>query len=215
MLFNIQKYNEILDYINVNNKNYLKIVAISKNHEKKAILEAIEYGIRVFGENRVQEATNKFLFLKKIYNDIDLHLTGPLQTNKVKTALKIFDCFQTLDRKKLVKEFKKYPEIIKNKRFFVQINIGEEENKNGVSLKEADSFISYCQSELNTKIDGLMCIPPMNEKPKKFFLKLKEIALRNNIKNLSMGMSSDYKVGISCGATYLRLGTILFGERVL
>ena len=188
-------------------------MAVSKNQTISSIKEAIDKGVLIFGENRVQEANIKFSALRGERKDIELHLTGPLQTNKVKAALKIFDIFQTLDRKKLVLEFLKHPEDIKKKKFFVQINIGKEDNKSGIYPDEANEFIEYCKNDAKMNISGLMCIPPENEIPDKYFGELREIAKQNDIKELSMGMSSDYERGIVSGATIVRVGTYLFGKR--
>jgi len=214
MSFNQRFYREIKQNIaNISEKN-IKIVAISKNHPLKSVEDAIGFGIRVFGENRVQEATNKFLNFKNIHKDLELHLTGPLQTNKVSKALQIFDVFQTLDREKLAKEFVKFSDIAKSKTFYIQVNIGKESGKSGISPELADDFIKYCTKDLNLNISGLMCIPPIDENPREFFLFLKKIAKKNNLENLSMGMSGDYLEGVKCGATCIRVGTLLFGERV-
>jgi pyridoxal phosphate enzyme (YggS family) len=212
MGFKTVKYKEIEDFIKKSNKK-TKIVAISKNHPIEEVINAIKSGVTIFGENKVQEAQSKFLDLKREYNNLELHLTGPLQTNKVKSALELFDCFQTIDREKLVKEFKKHLSKIREKKFFIQVNIGNEENKSGISPIAADEFIKYFYNELKIEAYGLMCIPPNYHDPEPYFLELKKIAQRNNIKNLSMGMSADYKIGIVNDATYIRVGTILFGER--
>ena len=213
MPFNYSKYQEIASYIDKKSTISTKIVAVSKNHEVFAIQEAIGNGVRMFGENRVQEAILKFKPLKKTFLDLELHLTGPLQTNKVKLALSIFDIFQTLDREKLAREFIKYPLEIKNKKFFIQVNIGKEENKSGIDPKQTKDFVNYCKNELSLNIIGLMCIPPINEDAQDYFIMLKKIAQENNLKNLSMGMTSDYKKAIINGATHIRVGTALFGKR--
>ena len=213
MTFNIAEYNKINSFIEKNSKKTVKIIAISKNHPISAIEKAVSDGVRIFGENRVQEAINKFNIIKTQYEDLELHLTGSLQTNKVKQALEIFDTFQTLDRVKLALEFSKYPNIIKNKFFFVQINTGAEINKSGISLGEANKFIKYCKFDLKINVVGLMCIPPVKENPTNHFNLLKKIAFENNLFHLSMGMSSDYKEGVLSGATYVRVGTKLFGSR--
>ena len=189
------------------------MVAVSKNHSVESIKTAINSGIRIFGENRVQEAEKKFTSLKSKFQNIELHLTGPLQTNKVKNAIKIFDLFQTLDREKLAKEFSKHTEFIKNKTFFIQVNIGGEKTKSGILPEIADDFIIYCRHDLKLNIAGLMCIPPINKNPKFYFKNLNDIAKRNNINHLSMGMSNDYIDGLKCGASYIRVGTLLFGNR--
>ena len=215
MPFNKQKYIEISDFIEKKSEKSTKIIAVSKNHPITSIEEALKFGINLFGENRVQEAIEKYKPLKELYSKIELHLTGPLQTNKVKQALSIFDVFQTLDREKLAKEFCKHLETINKKSFYVQINIGNEETKSGIKVSEANNFIEYCKFDLKMNIVGLMCIPPINEDPTNFFLSLGEIAKIYKLKNLSMGMSADYKVAIKCGATHIRVGTSLFGSRNL
>ena len=211
-MFNFNEYQKILKNIDFLGKK-TEIVAISKNHPFDDVEKAISCGLRVFGENRVQEAKHKFEELKKKNNNIKLHLTGPLQTNKVKNAIKIFDLFQTLDREKLAKEFSKHTESIKNKIFFIQVNIGEEETKSGILPNVADDFIIYCRQDLKLNIAGLMCIPPINKNPTFYFKNLNDIAKRNNINHLSMGMSNDYVDGLKCGASYIRVGTLLFGNR--
>ena len=212
MTFNPSNYQQILKNISKYGTKNVQMVAISKNHSIASIEKAINSGIRIFGENRVQEAEKKFLNLKKNFQDLELHLTGPLQTNKVKNAIKIFDLFQTLDREKLANEFSKHKESIKNKAFFIQVNIGKEKTKSGIMPEVADNFIEYCNHDLKLNILGLMCIPPIDKNPIFYFKKLNDIAKRNNIINLSMGMSKDYVDGLRCGASYIRVGTLLFVE---
>ena len=213
MTFNPSNYQQILKNISKYSTKNVKMVAISKNHSIASIEKAINSGIRIFGENRVQEAEKKFLNLKSSYQDLELHLTGPLQTNKVKDAIKIFDLFQTLDREKLAKEFSKHAELIKDKVFFIQVNIGKEKTKSGIFPEEADDFIRYCKQDLKLNITGLMCIPPIDKNPKIYFNNLNDIAKNNNLIHLSMGMSGDYIDGLKCGASYIRVGTLLFGNR--
>ena len=213
MTFNSSNYLQILENISKYSTKNVKMVAVSKNHSVQSIKTAINSGIRIFGENRVQEAEKKFTNLKSKFQNIELHLTGPLQTNKVKNAIKIFDLFQTLDREKLAKEFSKHTEFIKNKTFFIQVNIGGEKTKSGILPEIADDFIIYCRQDLKLNIAGLMCIPPINKNPKFYFKNLNDIAKRNNINHLSMGMSNDYIDGLKCGASYIRVGTLLFGNR--
>ena len=143
---------------------------------------------------------------------MELHLTGPLQTNKVKDAVKLFDIFHTLDREKLAKEFSKVGGI-ENKKFFIQVNTGKEKTKSGIYLEELNQFVNYCKIDLSLNIIGLMCIPPINDDPKKHFSLLAENAKKNNLPHLSMGMSTDYIDAIELNATYVRIGTALFGER--
>ena len=211
-MFDFKKYQELQDFIRKNDK-ITKIVAISKNHSKESVIEALKHGVRIFGENKVQEAKKKFTELFKQYPNLELHFTGSLQTNKVKSALHIFQVFQTLDRERLANEFLKFPNLTKHKKFFIQVNTGKESNKNGVMPNETKDFIRFCLDELKLNIIGLMCIPPIAEDPKLHFTLLQKIAIENNINQLSMGMSSDYKDAIMLNATYIRLGTILFGER--
>ena len=211
-MFNFVKYQEIQDFIRKNEK-IAKIVAISKNHSKESIIEALEHGVRTFGENKVQEAKKKFSELVKQYPNLELHFTGSLQTNKVKLALQVFHVFQTLDRERLANEFLKFPDLTKNKKFFIQVNTGQESNKSGIMPKETKDFFRYCKDELKLNIIGVMCIPPIAESPKLHFMLLKKIARENNIAQLSMGMSDDYAEAIKLNATHIRLGTILFGKR--
>tara|TARA_Y100000768_G_scaffold351126_1_gene301817 strand:- start:32 stop:685 length:654 start_codon:yes stop_codon:yes gene_type:complete len=213
MSFISSNYQQILENISKYGTKNAKMVAVSKNHSVESVKIAINSGIRIFGENRVQEAEKKFLNLKNIFQDLELHLTGPLQTNKVKNAIKIFDLFQTLDREKLANEFSKHKESIKNKIFFIQINIGKEKTKSGILPEEADGFIKYCKQDLKLNITGLMCIPPIDKNPTFYFKNLNDIAKRNSLIHLSMGMSSDYIDGLKCGASYIRVGTLLFGNR--
>ena len=213
MTFNSLNYQQILENISKYGNKKVKMVAVSKNHSVESIKTAINSGIRIFGENKVQEAEKKFTNLKKTFQNLELHLTGPLQTNKVKNAIKIFDLFQTLDREKIAKEFSKHSESIKNKIFFIQVNIGGEKTKSGILPEIADEFIIYCRQDLKLNVTGLMCVPPIDKNPTLYFKNLNDIAKRNNINHLSMGMSNDYVHGLKCGATYVRVGTLLFGNR--
>ena len=211
-MFNFKKYQEIQDFIRKHQK-ISKIVAISKNHPKESVIEALKHGVRIFGENRVQEAKIKFVELFKEYPNLELHFTGTLQTNKVKSALQIFQVFQTIDREKLANEFQKFPNLTKDKKFLIQVNTGKESSKSGVMPNEAKDFIRYCVNELKLNVIGLMCMPPIAESPKLHFALLQKIAIENNINQLSMGMSNDYIEAVMLNATYIRLGTILFGKR--
>ena len=213
MPFSFLEYNKIKAFIDENAEKSCKIIAISKNFPISSVFEALNCGIKIFGENRVQEALGKFEKLKETYKDIELHLTGPLQTNKVKSALKIFDVFQTLDREKLALAFSKNVDLIKNKKFFIQVNTGAEESKSGVYLSDVNRFIKFCQKDLELNIVGLMCIPPIEDDPKEHFVILNQIAKKNKLFQLSMGMSNDFKEGVLHGATCVRIGTKLFGDR--
>ena len=212
-MFNIKKYNEINRFLK-KTSNSAKIVAISKNHPVESILEAINYGVNVFGENRVQEAKNKFIEIKQNYPNIELHLTGPLQSNKIKDAISLFDVFHTIDREKIAREFSKHKNFLVNKKLFLQVNIGKENNKSGIFPEETKDFLFFLRNEMKLSIQGLMCIPPLNEDPTYHFSKLKFLASQNNINELSIGMSGDYEKALQFKPTYIRLGTILFGKRL-
>ena len=191
-----------------------KLTAISKKQPEFKIKMALKSGHRIFGENRVQEAEKRWLpFLEEI-NDLQLHLVGPLQTNKVKKALKLFNFIHSLDRESLALEIShNMTNETKTKEIFIQVNTGYEKQKSGIMPNEISQFYEYCSQKLKLPITGLMCIPPINEEPSTHFCYLHELSRKLNLKNLSMGMSSDYEIAIKFGATYLRLGTIFFGER--
>ena len=212
-MFNIKKYKEINDFLK-KSSNSPKIVAISKNHPRESVLEAIKCGVYIFGENRVQEAQEKFQNIKQNNPKIELHLTGPLQSNKVKLAISLFDVFHTLDREKVAKEFSKYRNLLDNKKIFLQINIGKEKTKSGIFPEETKDFLFFLKNEMKLSISGLMCIPPIDHDPVYYFTKLKLLANENNIKELSIGMSNDYKSALKFNPAYIRLGTILFGKRL-
>ena len=212
-MFNIKKFNEINDFLK-KTSNSTEIVAVSKNHPTESILEAINQGVYIFGENRVQEAQEKFQIIKQNNPKIELHLTGPLQSNKVKAALSLFDVFHTLDREKIAKEFSKYKHLLKHKKIFLQINTGKEKTKSGIFPEDTKDFLFFLKSEMKLSISGLMCIPPIDEDPKFHFGKLKLLANENNIAELSIGMSDDYESALNFKPKYIRLGTILFGKRI-
>tara|TARA_B100000902_G_C27006809_1_gene762660 strand:- start:143 stop:781 length:639 start_codon:yes stop_codon:yes gene_type:complete len=212
-MFNIEKYQEILKKIEKAGKK-TKIIAISKNHSKQAVEKAISYGVNIFGENRVQEARLKFEDLIIHNKSIQLHLTGPLQTNKVKQALSLFDVFHTLDREKLLTELSKHPEKIKNKSFFIQVNTGKELSKSGVYPENVKSFLKQCNLRGLNNVLGLMCIPPINESPTKHFQIISNLTKEIGKSEISIGMSSDYIEALSFNPTYIRLGSVLFGKRL-
>ena len=212
-MFNIEKYQEILKNIEKAGKK-TKIIAISKNHPKQAVEEAISCGVNIFGENRVQEARLKFEELISQNKTLQLHLTGPLQTNKVKQALNLFNVFHTLDREKLLIELSKYPEKIKNKSFFIQVNTGKELSKSGIYPEDVNFFFNQCVAHGLNNILGLMCIPPINENPKKHFQIISDLSKEIGKNDTSIGMSSDYMEALSFNPTYIRLGTVLFGKRL-
>jgi pyridoxal phosphate enzyme (YggS family) len=196
--------------------NSVKLVTVTKTVPAAVIEEAIEAGQRLFGENRVQEAHGKWPALKQLHPDIELHLIGPLQTNKAKEAVALFDVIQTLDRPKLARTLAEEMERQgKRPALFVQVNTGEESQKSGVGPDETADFVALCRDTFNLKIDGLMCIPPFDEDPGRHFALLAKLADELGLEELSMGMSNDFAKAIAFGATYVRVGTAIFGERVL
>ena len=193
---------------------YPKLVAVSKKQHERRIELAINSGQKIFGENRVQEAQQRWERRLETLNDIEIRLIGPLQTNKVKHALKLFDIIETIDRENLAKEIaKNFGHESKTKSFYIQVNTGSETQKSGLIPAEIDAFIEYCTKDLKLPIIGLMCIPPQHEEPAMHFALLKKIAERNSLKELSMGMSNDFEEAIRFGATSVRIGSLFFGTR--
>jgi len=193
------------------------LVAVSKTFSAEQIRPALEAGQRVFGENRVQEAKEKWPGLRDEFEKLELHLIGPLQTNKVVDAIALFDVIETLDREKLAQAFAKEREKqggdVALPRLLIQINTGAEPQKAGVLPENADAFIRLCRDDLNLPIEGLMCIPPVDEEPSLHFSLLEKTAKRNGLKVLSMGMSADFETAIEFGATHVRVGSAIFGAR--
>lgn len=190
------------------------LVCVTKTIDKMRIRSILEAGCRDFGENRVQESAEKWPDLRELYPDIKLRLIGPLQTNKVREAVALFDAIETVDRPKLarilaneIKLQQKAPEL------FVQVNIGEERQKAGVAPADADGFLRQCREDFGLTIAGLMCIPPVGQQASPYFALLSKIAARNGLTRLSMGMSSDYERAIQLGATEVRVGSAIFGAR--
>ena len=192
-----------------------KIIAVSKTFKLEHILPLIEYGHDNFGENKVQEALDKWVDIKKNKNNIKIHLLGKLQTNKVKHAIKIFDFIHSLDSKKLADKISEEQKKINVKpKIFIQINIGNESQKSGIKVDELKEFYEYCYN-IDLDIIGTMCLPPINEDPEKYFLRMNFLNKKLNFKELSMGMSSDYMEAIKHNSTYLRIGTNIFGKRTI
>jgi hypothetical protein len=192
----------------------VKLVAVTKTVPAQAIEEAIEAGQRCFGENRVQEADAKWHALKERHPGIELHLIGPLQSNKVREAVGLFELIETVDRPKLARALaEEMARANKRPRLFVQVNTGEEPQKAGVPPSEAESFVALCRDTFGLTVDGLMCIPPFDEEPAMHFALLAKLAERIGVKELSMGMSGDFARAIAFGATYVRVGTAIFGAR--
>ncbi|GAB6052427.1 YggS family pyridoxal phosphate-dependent enzyme [Magnetospira thiophila] len=190
------------------------LVAVSKTHPPSVIRAALEAGQRIFGENRIQEAAEKWPQLREDYTDVRLHLIGPLQTNKTAQAVALFDVIETLDRPKLARYLARaLSESGRAVNFYVQVNTGEEAQKAGVQPDAADAFIRSCREEYQLPVRGLMCIPPQDEEPALHFALLAQIAERNGLEKLSMGMSGDFPIAIRFGATSVRIGTAIFGGR--
>jgi PLP dependent protein len=192
----------------------IALIAVSKMHGADAIRKAIAAGVTLFGENRVQEAESKWPALKEAFPDVRLHLIGPLQRNKIRRALALFDVIETLDRPALARGLAEAMEQ-ENRRpdLFVQVNTGAEQQKHGVLPSNVDAFIAGCIDELNLPIRGVMCIPPIDEEPSLHFALLYDIARRNGLAELSMGMSADFAVAVQFGSTMVRVGTAIFGHR--
>lgn len=190
------------------------LVAISKTFGPDAIMPVLEAGQRVFGENRVQEAKAKWPALKERFKDIELHLVGPLQSNKAREAVALFDVIHTLDRPSLCAALAKEIERAgRAPRLLVEVNTGAEPQKAGVLPEETDAFLRRCRDEYGLTIAGLMCIPPFDEPPAPHFALLAKLAARNGLAHLSMGMSADFETAIAFGATYVRVGSAIFGTR--
>ena len=191
-----------------------KIIAVSKTFPENKIYPLIEYGHIDFGENKVQEAMDKWTKIKEKFENLNLHMIGKLQTNKVKHAVKIFDYIHSVDSIKLAKKIsEEQNKIKKNIKLFIQINIGDESQKSGVELDNLEKLYFFCKNELRLDVVGLMCIPPNDEKTEKYFSEMLEIKKRLRFKELSMGMSNDYLLAIKYGSTYLRIGSKIFGSR--
>lgn len=213
-LANIQKKIAIAAKTHKREADDVTLIAVSKIHVEETILPVLSAGHRVFGENKVQEAVQKWPPLKEKFDGVELHLIGPLQTNKVRQAVQIFDVIETVDRPKLARTLARiFEEENKTCDVYIQVNTGQEEQKAGIPPTEADDFIKLCRDELNLPVIGVMCIPPYNEDPTPHFEMLKNIATRNNVKNISMGMSGDFEKAVANGATHVRVGTAIFGTR--
>lgn len=193
---------------------HINLIAVSKRQPLEKLHESLDAGHRLFGENKVQEAYEHWENIKPQYHDLQLHLIGPLQTNKTKEAVALFDMIHTLDREKLARKLRKeMAEQGRNIPCLIQINIGEEEQKSGIAPNELTDFLHFCCNECAINIQGLMCIPPHNEPPAMFFALLHKMAKQHNLPHLSMGMSADYDKAIPLDATYIRVGTAIFGDR--
>ena len=190
------------------------LVAVTKFHTADRVRDAIKAGHRVFGENRVQDAEAKYPDLKREYPDLRLHAIGPLQRNKVRRAVALFDVIDTLDRPRIARAIaSEMEEAGRRPDGLIEVNTGEEPQKGGIMPAEADAFIRLCRDDLGLPVLGLMCVPPLEDEPSLHFALLREIAARNAVQELSMGMTADFEIAIRFGATLVRLGTAIFGER--
>ena len=204
---------ELLIKNNSKNRDF-NIIIVCKTFSMDKILPLIDAGHVHFGENKVQEAELKWKEVKKKHSNIKLHMIGKLQTNKVKVALNIFDYIHSVDNYKLGEKIVKYEkELNKKIKTFVQVNVGEESQKSGISPKNVNQFVNYCKNSLCLNIIGLMCLPPINDNPEKYFLHLNQLSNQTDLCHLSMGMSKDYQTAIKCGSTFLRIGSKILGER--
>ena len=190
------------------------LVCVTKTFPGEEVTPLLEAGQRVFGENRVQEARGKWPALRARYPDIELHLIGPLQSNKAKEAVETFDVIESVDREKIARALAdEMARQDKHPRLLVQVNTGDEPQKAGVSPGEADAFIALCRDKYGLKIEGLMCVPPVDQQASPHFALLADIAARNGLSTLSMGMSSDFELAIQFGATHVRVGSAIMGQR--
>ena len=192
----------------------IDLIAVSKKKSSDDIRKVINFDHLSYGENQIQEVEKKWVDLKKEFSSLKLHFIGGIQSRKVKSIYTHCDVVHSLDRMKIVKLFSELETSQGiSKDYFIQINTGDESQKSGVLLSEADEFISFCIENYNLNIVGLMCIPPFDEDPQKHFMTLSNMAKNFNLPSLSMGMSNDFKVALKCGATHIRIGTKIFGER--
>tara|TARA_B100000579_G_C22578936_1_gene732513 strand:- start:73 stop:729 length:657 start_codon:yes stop_codon:yes gene_type:complete len=192
-----------------------KIIAVSKTFSLEKIIPLIDYGHQDYGENKVQEAIEKWTVIKNKNQSLNLHMVGKLQTNKVKQALKIFDYIHSLDSEKLAKKIsKEQKDLKKDIKLFIQVNIGNEIQKNGIDINDLKNFYDFCTNDLGLNIIGLMCLPPEGLDPSIYFDKMKKASDNLSLKELSMGMSSDYMTAIKFNASYLRIGSKIFGKRI-
>ena len=204
---------ELLIKNNLQNKD-LNIIIICKTFSMDKILPLIDAGHVHFGENKVQEAESKWKEVKEKHPNIKLHMVGKLQTNKVKAALNVFDYIHSVDNYRLGEKIVKYEKKLNKKiKTFAQVNVGEESQKNGISPKNVNQFVNHCKNSLSLNIIGLMCLPPIDDNPEKYFLHLNQLRNQTDLCHLSMGMSNDYQTAIKCGSTFLRIGSKILGER--
>ena len=206
------KVNEIISKKQL--KTNPKIIVVTKTFLINKITPLIEYGHIHYGENKIQEAENKWVNIKSQYKNLQLHMIGKLQSNKAKKAVKLFDYIHSLDNERLASKISNYQkELNKNVKLFIQVNLADESQKSGIGINDLTGFYNYCNKDLSLNIIGLMCIPPINSNSVEYFEKINKISIKLNLKELSMGMSSDYEQALLNGSTYLRLGSVTMGER--
>ena len=206
------KVNEIISKKQLKTKP--KIVVVTKTFPLNKILPLLENGHIHYGENKIQEAENKWIDTKNRYKNLQLHMIGKLQTNKAKKAVKLFNYIHSLDDDRLALKLSHHEkELNKKVKLFIQVNLAEEPQKSGIMFNDLNNFYNYCTKDLSLNVIGLMCMPPVDSNPQEYFKKLKKAAEQLNLEDLSMGMSSDYEQAILSGSTYLRLGTTILGER--
>ena len=204
----------IKEEINLKESINTKIIAVTKTFTEEKILPLVKFGHVDFGENKVQEALSKWTKIKDDYKKVKLHMIGKLQTNKVKNAVKIFDYIHSVDSYKLAEKISiEQKKINKDLKLFIQINIGSEDQKNGIEINEVENFLKICTKDLNLCIIGIMCIPPNDSETEKYFSEMFEIKKKLSLDDLSMGMSNDYMSAIKFGSTFVRIGSKIFGQR--
>ena len=211
----INSFNKIKQEIKDNDPTLqTEIIAVSKTFSLEHIKPLIDYGHLHYGENKVQEAEKKWIALKKNISNLKLHMIGQLQSNKAKKAVEIFDFIHSLDSEKLAKELcKRQKEKEKNLKYFIQINLGSEEQKGGIQINELKNFYNFCNNELKLSVIGLMAIPPNDGNPEKYFQKISDLKNEIGLKKLSIGMSNDYKLAVKYGSSHVRIGSAIFGKR--
>ena len=215
----LEKFNRVKNKVNeiVNEKQlktYPKIIVVTKTFPLNKIMPLLENGHIHYAENKIQEAENKWINIKNRYKDLQLHMVGKLQTNKAKKAVKLFDYIHSLDTDRLALKVSHHEkELNKKVKLFIQVNLADEPQKSGIMFNDLKNFFNYCTKDLLLNVIGLMCIPPVNSNSQEYFKKLEKAAEQLNLKDLSIGMSSDYEQAILSGSTYLRLGTAIMGER--
>ena len=208
------KVNELIDKKQL--KTNPKIIVVSKTFPLDKILPLLEHGHEHFGENKIQEVESKWNDIRKNNNKIKLHMIGSLQSNKAKKAVQLFDYIHSLDNKKLAIKIAESQKILKKKiKLFIQVNFANEKQKSGIPLQELNDFYYFCNNELSLNIIGLMCFPPFNTDPAKYFIAAKKLTFDLNLKELSMGMSTDYEQAVINGSTFLRIGTTILGKRII